>query len=385
MSVYPRKDGVYVYDFWRGGTRFYGSCECTTRREAEQFEKDLKAKVAEQRKKQEAVATGPLTFTAALDKFWLEVGQHYGGSYGKTVFTALEWLGHEFGPETLLGSIATKRISEAIARRRAETVPNRKGDPKPVTNATVNRTVTELLRRIFIRARDVWEEPVRPIQWKTLLLPEPKERTRELRDHEETTLAQNMRNDYLPALAFFVASGCRLNEVVSLSKTDFDWTGRTITIRGKGDKVDIIPLTNEIAAIVTPLWDHHPQAVFTYVSKRVRKHPISKKLIPKGNRFPITYEGMKSTWRRYGGAKAGLIDFRLHDTRHTTATRLLRDSGNLKLVQRLLRHEDITTTVKYAHADIRDLRSAMERLTKSRKKSRKAALVQGGKSTKSKA
>jgi len=75
---------------------------------------------------------------------------------------------------------------------------------------------------------------------------------------------------------------------------------------------------------------------------------------------------MKTTWRRYGGAEAGLDDFRLHDTRHTAATRLLRASGNLKLVQQLLGHEDISTTAKYADANLADLAEAMEGVTKSR-------------------
>ena len=66
-----------------------------------------------------------------------------------------------------------------------------------------------------------------------------------------------------------------------------------------------------------------------------------------------------------------LSDFRFHDVRHTSATRLLRDSGNLKLVQKLLRHEDVATTVKYAHADDEDLRRAMESVEKSRKNPRK--------------
>jgi site-specific recombinase XerD len=76
---------------------------------------------------------------------------------------------------------------------------------------------------------------------------------------------------------------------------------------------------------------------------------------------------MKSTWRRYGGEAAGLDDFRLHDTRHTRATRLLRTSGNLKLVQQLLGHEDIATTAKYAHATVEDLRAALERDAEARR------------------
>jgi hypothetical protein len=33
-----------------------------------------------------------MTFDAALERFWLEVGDHYRGTYKQTVFTALQWL-----------------------------------------------------------------------------------------------------------------------------------------------------------------------------------------------------------------------------------------------------------------------------------------------------
>ena len=59
-------------------------------------------------------------------------------------------------------------------------------------------------------------------------------------------------------------------------------------------------------------------------------------------------------------ASAGLRDYRFHDNRHTAATRVLRASGNLNVVKRLLRHEDIATTVKYAHSQHEDVLAAME-------------------------
>lgn len=380
MSVYLRETGTYSYDFQMRGVRFFGTTGCTRKRDAEEFEANRREQAKEELKARDAGRSAPLTMNAALDRLWLEVGQHYTGTYRKTVFTALAWMLKEFGPDTLITDITSSRIAEAIARRRGEGVKATKAGKtrivRPVTNSTVNRTVTELLRLLFKRVADVWEQPTPKIAWKDLMLPEPKERIRELRDNEESKLVGNMRNDYLPALAFFVVSGCRLHEVVHLKKTMFDWTAMTILIHGKGDKAETIPLTEELVAIVTPLWDDHPEYVFTYVSQRSRQHPVTGKTIPRGQRYPITYEGMKTTWRRYGGKSAGLTDFRLHDTRHTAATRLLRETGNLRIVQQLLRHEDIATTAKYAHANIDDVRAGMERVTESRRKSRMAGTAE---------
>jgi site-specific recombinase XerD len=67
------------------------------------------------------------------------------------------------------------------------------------------------------------------------------------------------------------------------------------------------------------------------------------------------------------------LDYRFHDNRHTAATGILRATGNLKAVQKLLRHSDVSTTAKYAHAMIDDVRDAMEAGEKSRNESRRAS------------
>ncbi len=69
-----------------------------------------------------------------------------------------------------------------------------------------------------------------------------------------------------------------------------------------------------------------------------------------------------SRWLR---KRAGVMNFRLHDFRHTFATRLLRKTGNIKLVQKALNHSDIRTTTKYAHVLDDEVGAAMEREQKS--------------------
>ena len=60
-------------------------------------------------------------------------------------------------------------------------------------------------------------------------------------------------------------------------------------------------------------------------------------------------------------------DFRFHDFRHDFATKLLRDTGNLKMVQRALNHADIKSTpLRYAHVLDEDVAAAVERVAKSR-------------------
>lgn len=357
MSVYPRKNGIYVYDFEVKGVRFFGSTGCTSKRAAQEYERDKRKEVTPIANARATARNGPMTVAVAFDKFWAEVGDGYSGTYRQTVWSSLAWLMDQLGKNTVLRDIGPAKVNDLVAARRG----------MDVSNATVNRTVTELLRRILKRAADKWEQPVSTkIEWADMMLPEPKERIRELRDGEEVDIRSTMRSDYMPAIAFVLASGCRLMEPVNLRWPHIDWTARTIEIDGKGGKKSTIPLSDELRAILAPLRGHHPEHVFTYVGQRTRKNPKTGKTITAGKRYPVTYEGLKTAWRRHGALKAKVQDFRFHDLRHTAATRLLRETGNLKLVQRLLRHEHITTTVKYAHADLDDLRSGMNRVTKSR-------------------
>jgi len=81
----------------------------------------------------------------------------------------------------------------------------------------------------------------------------------------------------------------------------------------------------------------------------------------------MTYYGIGTNWRRKR-AKAG-ASAPLHDLRHTAGQRTLRATGNLKLVQTLLGHTEITTSAKfYADTSMTDLRDGLNR-TESQKKS----------------
>lgn len=376
MSVYRPKgrDGkykspFYQYDFQCGGIRFSGSTKCTTRRDAEQFEKDELARVEKARQEQQELAKAPMKLGAACSRYYAEVGQ-----YAETEDDIWGYMGNItklLGDDTLVKNVTSATIAEAISRRRAATTG---GDDSRhlIANSTVNRTFTEPLRRVLKRAEKVWLEPVmQPIVWKDLLLPEPQERIREASDDEEAAIFDAIRDDYLPAIRFMLASGCRLEEVVGLTWDKVYWTAGAIEIIGKGRRGAAsqkrqIPITEAIREILWPLRNYDPTNVFTYIAQR----RDAKRGIQRGDIVPITYQGLKSRWRR-DRAKANVTDFRLHDLRHTALTRLVRETGNLKLAQKLAGHKDITTTARYAHASLDDLRAGMERAD-SRKKSRNA-------------
>jgi integrase len=155
---------------------------------------------------------------------------------------------------------------------------------------------------------------------------------------------------------------------VNLRWTDIDWGNLTISVVGKGDKTNVQPIETDVRDFLWQLRGQHPEKVFTFVAEQTR--PQQGRVA--GQRYPITYSGLSTAWRR-AKPNAKLIDYRFHDNRHTAATRFLRATGNLKLCQMFLRHENIVTTMKYAHASTDDLRKALKLVAESWKKPRKPA------------
>lgn len=361
MSVYKhKKSPFYHYDFQYKGQRLTGSTECTNRRDAERkFREEIRpARRAEVDQAVRDSSPGkPMSWGEARDRYWAEVGQHHAGEGAANTQRALEWLDTHIGRGTLLRDIGNGKVAEIVAKRRGD----------GVAPATVNRSATEPLRKVMLRARDIWEQQIQAIRWKEHLLPEPEERVRELTQEEEQRLLENIRPDYLPLFLFSLASGVRLGGCLALRWQDIDWGGREVHIKGKGGKNYKIPLSVTMREILWPLRAHHPEAVFTYVVQRTRGKRI------RGTCLPITASGLKTEWRRAREA-AGLPStgedwergYRWHDNRHTRATRLLRQNGNLKMVQRLLGHRKIETTVKYAHVTMDDLRDALDTESRTR-------------------
>lgn len=358
-GLYRRKDSpLWSYDFQVRGHRFCGETDTANRREAERIVE------AERKHAKDALAAAgraagnqPMTIEVAFSRYWLEVGQHHVNA--DTTEAELAWLQEHFGKKTSLDAITDADIAAMVARRRGEVIARKSRDrttPLPrVSNATVNRGTTVRLRAIMTRARDTWGVPVRAIRWRSHMLPEPKERIREASVAEEVKIMEAARGDYAPAIRFAILSGCRRAEIVGLRWAHVDFINRQFTVTGKGDKSRLVPMSAAIFELLWSLKDHHPDAVFTYVCQRADK--ATKRA--RGERYPITMEGFKTEWRR-AIARAGVENLRFHDTRHTAATRLLRASGNLRLAQRLLGHENIATTTKYAHVDVEGLRAAMD-------------------------
>jgi site-specific recombinase XerD len=141
--------------------------------------------------------------------------------------------------------------------------------------------------------------------------------------------------------------GLRGGEVLAMTLDDLDWERGTMLVRGKGRRLERLPLPNDVGA-----------ALIRYL-RHVRPACASRKVFIrlKAPQRPLRSSGICCVVRR-ALKRAGLNpDFKgAHLLRHSLATEMLRRGASLGEIGQLLRHQQPTTTQIYAKVDIQALR-----------------------------
>jgi integrase/recombinase XerD len=144
-------------------------------------------------------------------------------------------------------------------------------------------------------------------------------------------------------LELLYATGLRVSELVSLELNDVDLEARVLLARGKGSKERLVPVGAPAAEAV--------KAYLAGARDALLKGRRSKDLFvtPRGRR--MTRQGMAKLLSRH--ARAAGIRRRVspHKLRHSFATHLLEGGADLRSVQAMLGHADVTTTQIYTHVD----------------------------------
>lgn len=359
MSVYRHRDSPFWhYDFQLKGRRFHGSTGRTAKAEALAVERTKKEEARRDVGRLVAVAAGaPMTFDEAAGRWWNEVGQFLANA--ADAFRDVAWLIEAVGPFTILPDITTRKVADIVARRRACRYGRAK---RLVSNATVNRQRHGLGAPAAGNDEEGEEgHGVRPHRrHQAILLVDARLADPLLRLGEHQLFPFDRPHLLLPRL-LGTAEDAAQQLGAGATWDRVDWGARAITMVGKGDRTRVVPITAQIRSLLWPLRGHHPTAVFTYEAQR----PMPARNIARGDRVPMTVNGFKKLWRNVRET-GSVADFRLHDSRHTTGTRLLRETGNLRLVQILLGHANLSTTAKYAHVLVDDVRAGMEAVAAAR-------------------
>ncbi len=154
----------------------------------------------------------------------------------------------------------------------------------------------------------------------------------------------------LALLELLYATGMRVSELVSLPARVLDQQGRFLIIRGKGNKERLVPLSRSAVA-----------AMQAY--REVRKTPEeSKWLFPSSGKEGYLPRQVFARELKGLAARAGLKTAAIspHVMRHAFASHLLQNGADLRVVQELLGHSDISTTQIYTHVLEERLRQTVE-------------------------
>lgn len=337
MPFRPKNSRFWHYDFQIRGCRFHGSCGTEDFETAKAVEAE--ARVAA-RSSLTATPEGVFTLSEALGTYCADVAEHQPSA--RTTRTQAKALLQILDPKTRLPDLTPAMLQGYVTRRRAT-----------CANGTVNRELQLLGRALRHMARIHRATLPEGLEVKALQVPEAEERIRELSIDEQARLFKHLRPDLHPLVMFALMTGLRLAELCSLQWQAIDLDVGRIRFTQKGGRTRHFPINSEMRAFLSsmPKADTLPHAryVLTYINHKAKGQP----------RHRITAGGGLAEKFREALDAAEITDFRFHDLRHTFATRLLRQTGNLKLVSRLLGHSQIETTMRYAHVLDSDLREAM--------------------------
>ena len=142
-------------------------------------------------------------------------------------------------------------------------------------------------------------------------------------------------------LELMYACGLRASEAIGLEVGDVDLEERVLRARGKGSKERVVPIGQMAARAVESYLEHGRPAL-------VKGRP-ERNLFVNFRGAPLTRQGLYKIVRRHA-LSAGLADrMSPHTLRHSFATHLLAGGCDLRSVQEMLGHADVSTTQLYTH------------------------------------
>ena len=152
-------------------------------------------------------------------------------------------------------------------------------------------------------------------------------------------------------MELFYSSGLRLSELVSLDFSDVDLATGEARVTGKGNKTRIVPVGRYARAAIQQWLSIRPQLaneaeLALFVSKRgsgLAQRSIEKRL---------------KEWAIRQGINRNVHP---HMLRHSFASHMLESSGDLRAVQELLGHQNISTTQIYTHLDFQHLAKVFDK------------------------
>lgn len=146
-------------------------------------------------------------------------------------------------------------------------------------------------------------------------------------------------------MELFYGCGLRLSELTGLDLGDIDWQQGTVSVTGKGRKQRQVPFGSKAeTALKQWLQQRHQQAA-----------PDEKALFTSRNGKRISNSSIQQRLKKRALQQGVGISLHPHMLRHSFASHILESSNDLRAVQELLGHANLSTTQIYTHLDFQHL------------------------------
>ena len=227
---------------------------------------------------------------------------------------------------------------------------------KGLTRRTISKKVSALrsFYKFLLREQLVKENPFLlvslPKQDKRIPSFLYEEELKELFTVSDVSTPLGQRNQAILELLY--ATGMRVSELCSLKESDLDLSMDTVLVHGKGSKQRYVPFgsyTHE--ALITYLEDGR-QKLKSKGKDRADAHVF---LNQRGT--PLTDRGVRFILTELMKKASGTLHIHPHMLRHTFATHLLNAGADLRSVQELLGHSNLSSTQVYTHVSKDSLRN----------------------------
>jgi len=278
----------------------------------------------------------------SIEKFirYLEIEKNY------SKYTILNYRLDLEGFKKFLGDSALEKIDYLVLRKYLAVLKE-----KNLKNKTINRHISSLRSffKFLIREGYLKTNPIAtissPKQEKYLPLFLTEDEVSKLIETVQTKNERGLRDRAV--LETFYSTGIRVSELVGLSIEDVDFIGGIVKVMGKGKKERIVPIGDMAIATIR-----------AYLEKR---KALSEALFLNKSRKRITGRGIRNIVEKYIRVASIRRGVSCHTLRHSFATHLLNRGADLRSVQELLGHVNLSTTQIYTHLTTDRLKSVYDK------------------------
>ncbi len=228
---------------------------------------------------------------------------------------------------------------------------------KGYASSTISRNVASLRSFFTFMAQEniIPENPAQQLESPRLEKKLPRVLTLKevdrLLDQPALTTTNGLRDKAMLELLY--ASGIRVSELVSLNTADFNQEVGFLRCRGKGMKERIVPVGNIAIGFV--------QQYLKQGRIKLVKTTDENSLFLNHHGRRLTRQGFWKILKKYAGHAKIAGEITPHTLRHSFATHLLENGADLRSVQEMLGHSDISTTQIYTHITRKKIREVYDK------------------------